>query len=57
MADKVNIEDLIVSDMENIYGEKVNLLKKDLDDYEFNTEDLIRIKYYVVKLKDFQPPN
>jgi len=47
MADIVSIADHIVKYMENIYGEKVNLLKKDLDDYEFNTEDLNRIKYYV----------
>ena len=47
MTDKVNIEDRIVKYMEIIYGEKVNLLKNDLDDYGFNTEDLNRIKYYV----------
>jgi len=52
MVDIVSIADRVVKYMENIYGEKVNLLKKDLDDYEFHAEDLNRIKYYVGDLYD-----
>ena len=52
MVDIVSIADRIVKQMENIYGEKVNLLKKDLDDYVFQPEDIKRIKYYVGDLYD-----
>ena len=57
MADKVNIEDLIVSDMAKTYGEQIphllaHQLKNELDVYEFQPEDLDRIKYYIGDLYD-----
>lgn len=57
MADKVNIEELIVSDMAKTYGEQIphllaHQLKNELDVYEFQPEDLNRIKYYVGDLYD-----
>ena len=57
MADKVNIEDLIVSDMAKTFGEQIphllaHQLKNELDVYEFQPEDLNRIKYYVGDLYD-----
>lgn len=57
MADIVHIGGRIVSDMAKTYGEQfhhllVHLLKQELDVYEFNPEDLNRIKYYVGDLYD-----